>query len=86
MYFIVEGEVMVELAAGAALLRLAAGAFFGEMALITGEARNATVSTLRRTVLLRLDVADFHDLAGSHPDLLAVIKRGAAERAVPPAD
>lgn len=80
MYFIVEGEVAVDLATGAAPLRLGPGAFFGEMALITGEARNATVSTLRRTVLLRLDVADFRDLAGKHPDLLMVIERGAAER------
>jgi voltage-gated potassium channel len=81
MYFIVEGEVEVDRAADAPPLRLGPGDFFGEMALIAGEPRNASVSTLRRTVLLRLDVADFRDLAGDHPELLAVIERGAADRA-----
>lgn len=80
MFFIADGEVAVELPAGAPPLRLGPGAFFGEMALVTGEARNATVSTLRHTVLLRLDVADFRDLAGNHPDLLAAIENEAAER------
>ncbi len=78
MYFIVEGEVEVALAPHP--VRLGPGAFLGEMALITGEPRSATVSALRETQVLTLDIADFRALAGQHPALTQAIEAEAARR------
>ena len=80
MYFIAEGEVEVRRAAQR--FRLAAGQFFGEMALITGEPRNATVVAAAPTRLLRLDVSDFRGLAARQPELLKIIETENARRRV----
>jgi voltage-gated potassium channel len=79
MYFIAEGEVEVRLEAKA--LRLSEGAFFGEMALISGAARVATVITTRPSTLLILDAADFHTLVDRHPELAQAVEAEAARRA-----
>lgn len=77
MYFIVEGEVEVRVQPRSVVL--GPGGFFGELALITGEARTATVVTVKPTTLLVLDVADFRAVAASRPDVMAII-HGEAER------
>jgi voltage-gated potassium channel len=79
MYFIAEGEVEVRLEAKA--LRLGEGAFFGEMALISGAARVATVITTRSSTLLILDAADFHTLVDRHQELAQAVEAEAARRA-----
>jgi len=54
---------------------LEAGAFFGDMAILTGENRSASVKTLEQTRLLALSRRDFIELLRSSPDLaLAVIE------------
>ncbi len=78
MYFVVEGEVAVHLPSGP--VPLGAGSFFGELALITGEPRTATVKTVRPTILLELDVADFRELAASRPELLRIVEDEAFRR------
>jgi len=78
MYFIVEGEV--EVALEPSPVRLHGGDFLGEMALITGEPRIATATALGETQLLTLDIADFHTLAGRHPELTGAIEAEAARR------
>jgi voltage-gated potassium channel len=78
MYFIAEGEV--EVRAKTARIRLKAGAFFGEMALVKGTPRNATVVAVAPTRLLRLDVVDFHDLAARQPELFKVIETESTRR------
>jgi voltage-gated potassium channel len=78
MFFIAEGEVEVRAAAGP--VRLGPGDFFGEMALVRGGVRNATVVAASPVRLLRLDVVDFRDLAGRHPDLLAEIEAASLRR------
>jgi voltage-gated potassium channel len=78
MYFIVEGEVVIRLPGRP--VRLGEGAFFGEMALITGEPRVASVVTLQPARLLVLDVADFRALAGSRPELSQAIHAEAGRR------
>ncbi|MGH6718848.1 MAG: cyclic nucleotide-gated ion channel [Alphaproteobacteria bacterium] len=78
MYFVVEGEVAVHTPSGPILLE--AGSFFGELALITGEPRTATVRTVRPTILLELDVVDFRALAASRPELLRIVEDEAARR------
>ncbi len=79
MYFIAEGEV--EVRRGAQRVRLVAGQFFGETALISGEPRNATVVAATPARLLRLDVADFRGLAARQPELLKSIEAENARRA-----
>jgi voltage-gated potassium channel len=81
MYFIAEGEVEVH--RDDQHVRLAAGQFFGETALITGEPRNATVVALTKSRLLRLDVTDFRGLAARLPDLLRVVEAENARRSAP---
>ena len=78
MYFIVEGEVLIRLPGRP--VRLGEGAFFGEMALITGEPRVASVVTVQPTRLLVLDVADFRALAASRPELGQAIHAEAGQR------
>jgi CRP-like cAMP-binding protein len=81
MFFIAEGEVEVRTAT--ARIRLRQGQFFGEMALISGGLRNATVVALGATRLLRLDVIDFRELAARQPELLELIEAENARRVAP---
>jgi voltage-gated potassium channel len=78
MYFIVEGEVVIRLPGRP--VRLGPGGFFGEMALITGGPRVASVVTVQPTRLLVLDVADFRSLAASRPELSQAIHAEAGQR------
>ena len=52
-----------------------AGEFFGEMALMNGEARSATVTAKTDVECYRLDRASFHDLLASHPEVASEVKR-----------
>ena len=81
MYFIASGEVEVKVEPHP--VRLAAGAFFGEMALLTGAARTANVVTTQPTTLLVLEVADFHTLTAHHPELARAVTAEASRRTKP---
>ncbi len=72
MYFIVAGEVAVQLSP--APVTLGVGSFFGEMALLFGAPRSATVVATQPSVLLVLDIADFRVLAGRRPELIDAIE------------
>jgi voltage-gated potassium channel len=78
MYFIADGELEVQLAERS--LRLGPGAFVGELALITGAPRMATVVTTQPSTLLTLEVAEFRELAASRPELLHAIEVEASRR------
>jgi voltage-gated potassium channel len=78
MYFIATGAVEIRLPG--APLRLAEGDFFGEIALLTGAPRNATVVAVEAATLLRLDIAEFRELMGRRPDLARVILEAAGRR------
>jgi voltage-gated potassium channel len=78
MYFVVEGEVEVRLPSGP--LTLGAGQFFGEVALLTGAPRNATIAAARSCTLLALDIVDFHELLARQPELARVIREEAKNR------
>jgi voltage-gated potassium channel len=71
MYFIVSGEVTVQLPEP---VILGPGGFFGEMALLFGTPRSATVVATKPSVLLALDIADFRALAGRRPEIVDVIE------------
>jgi voltage-gated potassium channel len=77
MFFIVEGRVSV---ATPNPVELGAGSFFGEMALISGEPRSATVSAATAVSLLSLHSADFQMLSSSSPEIADIIRKTALER------
>jgi len=79
MFFIVEGDIEVDVKPKP--IQLGPGAFFGEIALLTGGPRTATVVARQRAVLLELDIADFRLIAARHPELARVIDQEAASRA-----
>ena len=78
MYFIADGEVQVDVKPSP--VRLGAGAFFGELALLGDSIRTANVSTTQHSTLLILDLADFRTFTAHHPDLARVIDAEAQRR------
>jgi voltage-gated potassium channel len=78
MYFIAGGEVQVDVKP--VPVRLAAGSFFGELALLGDSTRTANVSTTRPSTLLILDLADFRTLTAHHPELARAIDAEAKRR------
>jgi voltage-gated potassium channel len=79
MYFIADGEVEVDLPGKK--VKLGAGAFFGEMALLGNNLRSANITTKRVSKLLVLDLVDFRLLMARHPDLAETIDVEARRRA-----
>jgi len=77
MYFVASGEVEVEVTPP---VRLGAGAFFGEMALLGSGVRGATVTATLPSTLLVLDAADFRTAAAHHPALAEAIEAAAKQR------
>lgn len=78
MYFVASGEVQIDLHPEP--VRLGAGSFFGEMALLGDYVRSATVVTSRPTTLLILDAADFRSFAANHPEFSRSIEDEALQR------
>jgi voltage-gated potassium channel len=78
MYFIATGEVEVKLEPHP--VRLSAGSFFGEFALLDGGPRSATVTTTMTSTLLVLDVTDFRAFAAHHPALAEAVALESARR------
>ena len=84
MYFLVSGEVAVHL--GPRVKTLRDGDFFGEMALLDRKPRSADVTTVTPCTILELNVADFYQLAGQQPTLIAAIETEAKRRRATDAD
>lgn len=78
MYFVVSGEVEVRLRPES--LYRGPGYFFGELALLTGDPRNATIVAMQHCTLLRLDIVDFRQLLGRQPELARIISAEAEQR------
>src|SRR6266446_159837 len=60
--------------------QLSEGAAVGEMSLLTGKPRSATVSTVTPTVVFTLTRADFRNLLTQHPEISLGLARILAER------
>jgi len=79
MYVIVSGEVKVfTRAAGAGagtvyLAKLGEGDFFGEVSLLTGKPRTATITASRATELLRLDKEKLDNALARYPGIRKVL-------------
>ena len=67
VFFISSGKVEVHV--GGKRLKLAAGDFFGEMALLTGGRRTADVVAVDYCQFLTLDIEDFRAFMDKYPDL-----------------
>ena len=78
MYFITSGQVEVETAG--IKIDLRAGAFFGEMALLTGGLRTADVTAVDYCQLLLLERRDFTVFMNRHPEVETAVQDKAAQR------
>ncbi|MDK4736667.1 cation:proton antiporter [Rhizobium sp. CNPSo 3490] len=78
MYFISSGAVEVRLASGS--IRLEPGAFFGEMALLSGGRRTADVIAVDFCQFEVLERRDFNMFMSHHPNLRAIVSEMAQKR------
>jgi CPA2 family monovalent cation:H+ antiporter-2 len=78
MYFISAGQVEVSVANSR--IKLDAGTFFGEMALLTGERRTADVTALDYCKFLKLRQSDFREILRRYPDIRQQVIALAGER------
>lgn len=67
MYFIISGQLEVELSTEAVILE--AGQFFGEMGIINDSPRTATIVSITECKLLELKADDLRHMMSSHPEL-----------------
>ena len=78
-FIVLEGRVQVEVGDEVVNL-LSVGDHFGEVALVTGERRNATVKALETCRLAKIMTWDFPKLMEEHPAIAGRIKASADER------
>ncbi|MHC1713966.1 MAG: cyclic nucleotide-binding domain-containing protein [Solidesulfovibrio sp.] len=90
MFIIISGQVAV-LACGRELARLSPGQIFGEMALLTGEPRQADVRAVEPTRCLEVDREGFRMALARHPIIVERVRaiftaRAAANHSASPPD
>jgi small-conductance mechanosensitive channel/CRP-like cAMP-binding protein len=79
-YVVASGTVAVTTKRGVEVTRLTRGQYFGEMSLLTGEPRSATVVAVVDSVLFELDRPGFGELFIGHPGLATQLSTILAER------
>jgi CRP-like cAMP-binding protein len=89
LYIVAHGKVEVLAAAwrdteasGSAIAVLGEGAAFGEMSLLSGGPRTATIRAAEDTGLLRIGKDDFERLVATDPQLADAVKRISHQRAI----
>jgi voltage-gated potassium channel len=80
-HFVAAGEVEIDLPERC--IRLGAGHFFGEIAVLRKAHRSATVRAITRTSLLVLDARDVHILMDQEPKIAQRIQETARQRVEP---
>jgi len=84
LFIIVEGVVGVcvesEEGMTTEVARLGAGNFFGEMALLTGEDRTATVRAIAETLLYEITKADIEPLIAKQPEVSELVSKVLTQR------
>ncbi len=78
VYFITKGEA--EVAVGRQRIKLTAGDFFGEMALLNAAPRSADVTALDYSEFVTLEQRDFRQFLRRFPEIRRQVARMAAER------
>ncbi len=74
MFLIVDGTVKIH-SGDKVLATLGEKGYFGELSIIDGEPRSASVSAISDCLLLKIDNEDFHHILSIHPDsAMAVMK------------
>jgi small-conductance mechanosensitive channel/CRP-like cAMP-binding protein len=78
------GEVLITAEGGLrkTVAQLKAGDFFGEIGMMTGSTRTATVMALEPTECYRLDKDSFHDILNGRPEIAEFISHVLARRSV----
>ena len=80
MYVIKRGQVQV-IRENAILATLSDNAFFGEMALVSDEPRNATIKTVTDVEVLTLGKEDFKYLLETNPEIASTVSYEVVKRA-----
>ena len=83
MFIVSTGEVIASRNEDGQLIKLAElsdGDFFGEMAILSGEPRTATVTAIKNTELLELTRSDLHKICSRHPEVEAKLRLAYEER------
>ena len=71
MFVLMKGQARVVLEpSGQEVAVIPEGGFFGEMSMLTGDRRTATVRAVDDVMVLEIAAKDFRELALSHQDLL----------------
>jgi CRP/FNR family transcriptional regulator, cyclic AMP receptor protein len=83
-FVIVDGNAVVS-SEGTELATLGPGDFFGEVAILDGGRRTATVTTTTPAKLLVLFGTEFRQLQEAHPAVAAQLEEAVATRTAPPA-
>ena len=82
MFVVLDGRVRVTLEpSGQEVAVTSRGGFFGEMSMLTGDPRTATVSALDDALLVEISAERFRDLAVTRDGLVEQVSRGGARRA-----
>ena len=81
LFVVHQGEVVVRLEPdGREVARTQPGGVFGEMSLLTGDPRTATVAAARDSVVLEIDAEALREVVLSRPDAVDAISRLVVER------
>ena len=80
MFLVERGRVDIVLGSGQRVATTEAGGYFGEMSLLTGAARTATVTAVTDCALVEISADAFREYVQSHPDVLAHMAAAAASR------
>ena len=82
LYIVADGDVAVLDSRGQTLAMIGAGDVFGEMALLDGTTRKATVKTMTTSTLLEIDKPGFELLAATDPALKQQVHQLAQKRSL----
>jgi glucose-6-phosphate 1-dehydrogenase len=80
MYFVVRGQVEVVDGAGKVVNTIGEGGMFGEVGMLLGMARTATVRAVSQCDLLELGRDDFEQVLNNFPDLAEKLRENAKDR------
>jgi len=80
MFVIGHGKVRVVEASGRELAVFTGGGYFGEMSMLTGQPRSATVEAIDETRVVELTAASLREVALANPDVVRRIGTVVAER------
>jgi CRP-like cAMP-binding protein len=80
LFVVTEGTAVVTVDPGGEVARFSAGDYFGEMSLLTGEPRTATVSARGDCRVFEIDASLFREIAAANPAVLEKVGAAALAR------